>query len=71
MPDTAPFAEVLEAAGKLTLPEQEALLDILRRRLIELRRAELVKDVQDAGREFEAGGCRPVDPGELTKEVLS
>ena len=71
MQDTTPFAEALEAAGRLTLPEQEELVDILHRRMIERRRAELVKDIQDAEREFQAGGCRPVTPSELIKEVLS
>ena len=71
MQDATPFAEALEAAGRLTLPEQEELVDILRRRTIEQRRAELVEDVQDAEREFQAGGCRPVSPGELMKEILS
>jgi hypothetical protein len=71
MQNSTPFAEVLEAAGRLTLPEQEELVDILRRRMIEHRRAELVRDIQDAEREFQAGGCRPVSPTELIKEVLS
>ena len=71
MPETTPFAEVLDAAGKLTLPEQEELVDILHRRMIEQRRAELVEDVQDAEREFEAGGCRPASPSELMKDILS
>jgi hypothetical protein len=71
MPNTTPFSEALDAVEKLTLPEQEELVDILRRRLIEQRRAELVKDVQDAEREFQAGGSRPVSPNELIKEILS
>jgi hypothetical protein len=71
MPNTTPFSEALEAVEKLTLPEQEELIDILRRRMIEQRRAELVKDVLDAEREFQAGGSRPVSPNELIKEILS
>ena len=71
MQDTTPFAEALEAAARLTLPEQEELVEILHRRMIEQRRAELVKDIQDAEREFQAGGCCPASPSELVKEVLS
>jgi len=70
MPNTTPFAEALEAVARLTLPEQEELVDILHRRMIEQRRAELVKDVQDAEREFQAGGCRPASPKELIKGLL-
>ena len=71
MQETTPFAEVLDAAGKLTLPEQEELVDILHRRMIEQRRAEIVDDVRDAERDFKAGGCRPASPSELMKDILS
>ena len=71
MQETTPFAEVLDAAGKLTLPEQEELVDILHRRMIEQRRAEIVEDVRDADREFRAGGCSPASPSELMKDILS
>lgn len=68
---TTPFAEALEAATRLTRPEQEELVNILHRRMIERRRAELVKDTQDADHEFQAGDCRSTSPSELIKEVLS
>ena len=71
MQETTPFAEVLDAVGKLTLPEQEELVDILHRRMIEQRRAEIVEDVRDAERELGAGGCRPASPSELMKDILS
>ena len=32
---------------------------------------ELAKEIQDAEREYQAGGCRPVTPDELMGEVLS
>lgn len=65
------FAEVLEAADKLSLDEQEAMLDILHRRVTENRRKELVKEVQEAQREFQEGHCQPVTPEEITRELLS
>jgi hypothetical protein len=71
MQETTPFAEVLDAAGRLPLPEQEELVDILHRRTIAQRRAEIVEDVRDADREFDAGGCRPATPNELMKDILS
>ena len=71
MENTTPFTEALEAAARLTLPEQEELVDILHRRMIEQRRGELLKDTQDAERELQAGGCCPASPSELIKEVLS
>jgi hypothetical protein len=71
MEKTMPFGEVLEAADKLSLEEQEALIEVLHRRLIERRREELARDIQEAQEEFQAGRCRPVTPAELMKEMLS
>lgn len=65
------FGEVLEAADKLTLEEQESLIDILHRRMIERRRAELAKDIEEARKEFREGHCQPATPGEIMEEILS
>jgi len=50
---------------------QEALTDIIRRRIVERRRAELAKDIQEAQQEFKAGNARLVTPDELIAEILS
>jgi len=71
MENGMPFGEVLEAVDKLSLEEQEALIAVLPRRLIERRREELAKDVQHAQQEFEAGQCRPVTPAEIMKDIVS
>jgi hypothetical protein len=65
------FGEILEAADKLPLVQQESLVDILRRRMISHRRAELAKDVEEAEREFQEGRCSPATPEELISEILS
>lgn len=65
------FGEVLEAADKLTLEEQETLIDILHRRMIDRRRAELAKDIEAAREEFREGRCRPATPDEIMEEILS
>jgi hypothetical protein len=67
----ATFAEVLEAADMLSLEEQESLLEILHRRVIDKERAELVKDIKEAQKEFKEGKSRPASPDELMKEILS
>ena len=66
-----PFGEVLEAADNLSLDEQETLVGILSRRLVEHRRLELAEDILEALREFQKGGSRPVTPDELMSEILS
>ena len=65
------FAKVLEAADELSLVEQENLAEILHRRVIERRRAQLAREVHEARQEFETGGCPPVTTDDLMSEILS
>ena len=71
MQPAAPFAEILEAAGNLSLEEQQVLLDILNRRVIEQRRTQLAEDVRDADQEFQRGTCQPTDIDTLMAEIQS
>lgn len=71
MKKTNTFEEVLEAADKLSLDEQETIIDILRKRMIERRRKELGTEIREAKIEFQRGLCRPATPGEVVKEILS
>ena len=71
MPTLLAFGEVLEAADSLSLDEQETLIDILQRRMIQQRRAELVQDIQSARKEFQSGHCQPATPSQIMKDILS
>lgn len=70
MQDTVSFVQVLDAADKLSLDEQETLVEILQRRVTDNRRTELAKDIQEAQQEFQSGGCCPVTPQQLMGKVL-
>ena len=65
------FAEILEKADELPLEDQENLICILQNRLRDKRRAERVRDVQDAQQEFASGKCQTVTPEQLMEEILS
>jgi hypothetical protein len=65
------FTEILEAADQLSPEDQESLIDILQKRLRDNRRAALVRDVQEAQKEFVEGKCKPVTPAQLMEELLS
>jgi hypothetical protein len=65
------FGDVLEAADRLSESEQENLIDVLRKRLVERRRQEIVEDVMESRRELESGKVRVVTPDELMDELLS
>ena len=65
------FHVVVEAADRLTEEPQETLIELLNRRLADRRRAELVKDIEEAQREFERGTQRSTTPDEIMKEIRS
>ena len=60
------FADVIESVATLSLDEQEDLVSIVQRRLREQRRAELVRTVETARKEFSRGRSRP----ELSEEIM-
>lgn len=63
------FSEILDAASDLSAEEQATLLEILRRRLAERNRAQLVRDVEEARREFADGKARPASVDEIMNEA--
>jgi hypothetical protein len=67
----ATFADLIEAAEQLPLEEQEDLIHILKNRLRDLKRAELVKAVAEAQQEFAQGKCKPMTPAQIIEEILS
>lgn len=71
MERTLSFGDVLEAVDRMSLEEQETLVDILNRRMVEERRAALARDIQEARQECQEGECRPVTPDELMGEIVS
>ncbi|MBI3921735.1 MAG: hypothetical protein HY318_09995 [Armatimonadetes bacterium] len=65
------FGQVLEAVEQLRLEEQESLLGVVRRRIVEHRRDDLASEIRLADDEFQAGRCRPASVGDLMQEILS
>ena len=63
------FADIVDAADRMSADEQLTLLEILRRRLAEREREQLVRDVADARAEFAGGGTRPMTAKQLMDEV--
>jgi hypothetical protein len=65
-----PFAEVLEAADRLSQEEQEELIAILRRRLAQTARQRLAAEIRGARQEFAEGRCSPATPEQLMPEIM-
>lgn len=65
------FGQILEDAGRLSLEEQETLIQVIQRRLIDQRRKEIIQEMREAEREFKEGKATPVTADALMKEILS
>ena len=65
------FHEVVDAADALSEEEQEALIELLRRRLAERGRQRIIDDVRQGQEDFKAGKCRSMTVEEFMKEIES
>ena len=65
------LAEVLEAADQLTMEEQETLIEVLRRRFVDLRRRQILSEVRESRAAFAAGECGPASVEEIMTELKS
>jgi hypothetical protein len=64
------FHEALEIVESLTIDQQEQLIDIVRRRLIEQRRNEIAEQIKQAREEYARGECKTGTVADLMKEIL-
>jgi hypothetical protein len=70
MQKTAKFNDVLEATDHLTLDEKETLLEVLRHRTVEERRAQLKDEIADARREHASGKAKPASVRRIESDIL-
>lgn len=72
MSQTMPiFADVVDAADRLSRDEKVALIEILNRRLADEGRRRVIEEARQAGKDFEAGLCKEVTVEELMREIRS
>jgi hypothetical protein len=65
------YGRVLDSIEALPEDQQESLVDLVRKRLSERRRAALVKSIGEARKEFKTGRLRPATPAEIMRKVLA
>jgi hypothetical protein len=63
------FQEALDVVESLPTHQQEDLIDILRRRLIEHRRESLAENIRKARREYARGEVKKGTVNDLMKEL--
>jgi hypothetical protein len=64
------FAEILDAASSLSADEQQALLEIMSRRIAERNRAGILRDVKSGREEIAVGSARPTSVSDIMNEVV-
>ena len=64
------FREALEAVETLSIDEQETLVDIVQKRLIERARQRLAVDIEESRLEFAQNRCQVVSVDSLMDELL-
>ena len=65
------FSSVLDAVDKLSIEDQEALIEVIKRRILEYRRTKLANEVRQAQQEFKAGNCSPASSSDIMEEILA
>ncbi len=66
---TSPFQNALEVIESLPEEQQESLIDIVRRRIIERRREILAKNIHEARQEYLRGDVKRGTVDDLLKEL--
>jgi len=70
MRKSSEFSDVVDATDRLTLEEKETLLEILRNRIVEERRAQLKREIEQSERKYAAGKCKPATPRQIMRDIL-
>jgi hypothetical protein len=60
---------VLELASQLTEEQQEMLSNIVKKRLHDARRKQMIQDCHEAIAEFKVGGLKPMSAREVIAEL--
>ena len=68
-PQTVTFQEALDVVESLPEHQQEDLIDIIRRRIIEHRRDQLAANIKKARQEFARGEVKMGSVADLMKEL--
>lgn len=71
MTQTVSIHDVMEAYEKLSEDEQEDLFDLMKKKRIEMGRARIQADMDQARQERAEGKCRAMTPQEIIREALS
>ncbi len=66
---TLSFQDLIDAVEAMPLEDQSLFVELINKRIIEKRRAELVTEVQEARRAFESGNVKRGSFKDLMKDL--
>ncbi|MFH1115706.1 MAG: hypothetical protein V1792_17490 [Pseudomonadota bacterium] len=66
--NTLPFHEIVEQVANLSAEDQDALIDVIKRRRTEVRRAEIAENIRMSQKEFAEGLAKRGTVDELMAE---
>ncbi len=69
MHETSAFNEVLQAIDALPLEQQREVVDIVKKRIVDRSRAQLLKDVEEAREDMKTGRYRVASPEKIMREA--
>ena len=67
----SPLQEALEFVEALSTEEQEALIELIQHRLVELRRAEICQNAKETLKSIQEGGASYGSSEDLKRELMS
>ena len=67
--EKATFADTLEMVDSLADEEKELLIEIVRRRLVERKREELIRTVEESRKEYAAGRAQKGTVEDLRRDL--
>ena len=67
--NTTTFQEAIDVIESLPETQQEDLINLIRRRLVEQRREKIVKGVREARREYARGEVKKGSVGDLVRDL--
>jgi len=65
------FGEILEMADNLSLEEKLMLIEILKKRISESERIRIIKDIQEAEKEFNPKDFKTSTVDEIINDILN
>lgn len=70
MSRAARFSDILDLVDHLSLEDKEAMIDVLKRRAAEQRRAKIAREAASSDREYRKGKAKTGTADQIMREII-